>query len=239
MTTSEDKKPSNGPDFGPMRTFGRTGGRPLSQRQQRLMDEMLPKIAVDIANQQDDFDPNALFTSEYDTYWFEIGFGGAEHLIGQAKNNPNVGFIGAEPFLEGVAKALVQIEETQVENVRLHADDARQVLKKLSDNSLDRVFIMFPDPWHKARHHKRRIIQQDFLKTLSRVLKPQGQIRFATDWENYAEWTLEQFQESNDFKWTADNIKDCTTPPKDHVTTRYQVKGLGDCAPIYLDFVKV
>lgn len=239
MTTPKDEKKSNGSEFGPLRTFGRTGGRPLSNRQQKLMDELLPKLAVDVSGHTADDNPHNLFKEKRDEIWFEIGFGGAEHLIGQAQKNPNIGFIGCEPFLEGVAKAVTLIWENNIENIRLHAYDARDILNGLADNSLDRVFIMFPDPWHKAKHHKRRLIQAEFLQTLARVLKTGGKVRFATDWANYADWALERFEQSTDFEWTANKADDWQTPPDDHITTRYQMKGLGDCAPVYLDFVRV
>ncbi len=236
MATPKDATNSKGSEFGPLRTFGRTGGRPLSPRQQRLMEELLPKIVVDIDALQDNFDPKDLFNASCKEVWFEIGFGGAEHLIGQAARNPHVGIIGAEPFQEGVAKALTSIETDGVQNVRLHPDDARKVLDKLANASLDRIFIMFPDPWHKTRHHKRRLIQPEFIETLARILKPEGKVRFATDWANYADWTLERFENSDKFNWLAQSSDDWKNPPKDHVTTRYQTKGLGDCAPIWLDF---
>jgi len=238
--TGEDKhKKSNGSEFGPLRTFGRTGGRPLSARQQKLMDEELPKYAIDTKDHKANLAPDTLFTHSPREVWFEIGFGGAEHLIGQAQKHPDFGIIGCEPFLEGVAKAVTQIWENKINNIRLHADDARDILDALSDNSLDRVFIMFPDPWHKAKHHKRRLIQVEFLQTLARVLKKGGQVRFATDWANYADWALEKFEASDDFEWTANQADDWRIPPQDHITTRYQMKGLGDCKPVFLDFVKV
>ncbi len=239
MTTPEDEKKSNGSEFGPLRTFGRTGGRPLSTRQQKLMDELLPKLSVNINDHIASFDPNELFEEKPKEIWFEIGFGGAEHLIGQAQNNPDIGFIGCEPFLEGVAKAVTLIWENEIPNIRLHAYDARDILNGLADQSLDRVFIMFPDPWHKTKHHKRRLIQPEFLETLSRVLKPGGKVRFATDWANYADWALERFEQSPHFEWTATKADDWRIPPADHVTTRYQTKGLGDCKPVFLDFAKI
>lgn len=236
MTTPKDETNSKGSEFGPLRTFGRTGGRPLSPRQQRLMEDLLPKIVVDMDALQNDCDPNTFFDKPYEQIWFEIGFGGAEHLIGQAARNPQAGIIGAEPFQEGVAKAVTMVDADNIQNVRIHPDDARKVLDQLSNASLDRVFIMFPDPWHKTRHHKRRLIQPEFIETLGRIVKPNGKVRFATDWANYADWTLERFENSNKFNWLAQSAEDWKSPPKDHVTTRYQTKGLGDCAPIWLDF---
>lgn len=168
----------------------------------------------------------------------EIGFGGGEHLVAQAAANPDARFIGVEPFLNGVASCLRHIEESGVTNVRLHQGDAREVLAQLADPSLDRVDILFPDPWPKTRHHKRRLIQPHFVDELARVLNPGGAVRFATDWANYAAWTLEIFMREPRFVWAAERAADWRTPWPGHVTTRYQQKHLGDCAPIFLQFVR-
>lgn len=169
----------------------------------------------------------------------EIGFGGGEHLVAQAVANPDARFIGVEPFLNGVASCLRHIEESGVTNVRLHQGDAREVLAQLADASLDRVDILFPDPWPKKRHHKRRLIQPHFVDELARVLNPGGAVRFATDWANYAAWTLEIFMREPRFVWAAERAADWRTPWPGHVTTRYQQKRLGDCAPIFLQFVRI
>ena len=168
----------------------------------------------------------------------EIGFGGGEHLVTQACAHPEQRFIGVEPFLNGVASCLRHIEESGVQNVRLHQGDARDVIARLPDASLDRVYILFPDPWPKARHHKRRLIQPAFLDELARVMKPGAELRFATDWANYASWTLEHVTRDPRFVWLAERAEDWRTPWPGHVTTRYEAKKLGDCAPIWLRFVK-
>jgi tRNA (guanine-N7-)-methyltransferase len=168
----------------------------------------------------------------------EIGFGGGEHLVAQAAAHPELRFIGVEPFLNGVASCLRHIEESGVQNVRLHQGDARDVLARLPDASLDRVDILFPDPWPKKRHWKRRLIQADFVADLARVLKPGGEVRFATDWRHYAAWTLEIFTRDPRFSWNAGRAADWRAPWPGHVTTRYELKGLGDCPPIFLDFVR-
>lgn len=167
----------------------------------------------------------------------EIGFGGGEHLAAQAAAHPDQRFIGVEPFLNGVASCLRHIEESGVQNVRLHHGDAREVIARLPDASLDLCYILFPDPWPKLRHHKRRLIQPDFLDALARALKPGGEVRFATDWANYAAWTLEQFTRDVRFKWTAERAADWRGPRPGHVATRYEQKKLGDCAPVFLQFV--
>ena len=168
----------------------------------------------------------------------EIGFGGGEHLVAQASAHPDARFIGVEPFLNGVASCLRHIEESGVQNVRLHHGDARDVMARLPGASLDLCYILFPDPWPKARHHKRRLIQADFLDELVRVLKPGAEVRFATDWANYAAWTLEHFVRDVRFAWTAERAEDWRKAWPGHVTTRYEAKKLGDCAPVWLRFVK-
>ncbi len=168
----------------------------------------------------------------------EIGFGGGEHLVAQAGAHPDARFIGVEPFLNGVASCLRHIEESGVQNVRLCQGDARDVIARLPDACLDLVYILFPDPWPKTRHWKRRLIQREFLDELARVLKPGGEVCFATDWAHYAAWTLEHFVKHPAFAWTAERASDWRAPWPGHVPTRYEQKRLGDCAPIYLRFVR-
>ena len=194
------------------------------------METLLPRIALDPAAGVD--------MSGAAEVWLEIGFGGGEHLAAQAKRHPGVLFLGAEPFLNGAASALRHIDEAGIENVRLHIGDARELLTALPGASIDRVFILFPDPWPKARHHKRRLIQDDTVAELLRVLKPKGRLRFATDWEDYADWTLERLTRTPGLSWTAERGDDWRVPPADHVTTRYESKRLGDIDPVFLDFVR-
>ena len=215
------------PPHGPLRSFGRIKARPIKPRQAALLDTLLPKIA---------FDPAEPLIGEA---WLEIGFGGGEHLAEQAVRHPQVRLIGAEPFLNGVASALRHLDERGLTNVRLHQGDAREVLQQLPDASLTRIFILFPDPWPKARHHKRRLVQPDTVAEFARVLRPGGRLRFATDWADYANRALETFLASPRFRWTAERADDWRAPPPDHVTTRYEAKRLGDCAPVFLDFERI
>jgi len=180
-------------------------------------------------------DPRALFPAAR-AFVLEIGFGGGEHLAAQAAAHPDTGYLGVEPFLNGVGSCLRHIEEAGVSNVRLHMGDARDVLAVLPDASVDRVDILFPDPWPKARHHKRRLVQTDFVASLARVVKRGGEVRFATDWANYAAWTLEIFTHAPQFAWRAETAADWRSPWPGHVTTRYEEKKLGDCAPVWLRF---
>lgn len=234
---SSDDPAAKPPTWGPLRSFGRIKSRTLKPRQAALFDTLLPRIAVpDPA--AGPIDPKALMPGAR-AVWLEIGFGGGEHLAGQAERNPDVLILGCEPFLNGVGSALRHVDERGLANVRLHADDARDVLDALPDACLERIFVLFPDPWPKARHHKRRLIQPETVAAFARVLKPGGTLRFATDWADYAAWTLERFAASPEFAWNAERADDWRTAPADHVPTRYQEKLLGDCEPVFLDFVRV
>ena len=217
----------------PLRSFGRIKSRPIKPRQAALMDTLLPRIRVPA----EPFDPRAL-APEAREVWLEIGFGGGEHMAAQAARRPEVLILGAEPFQNGVASALRHIDEQGLTNVRVKDGDARELLSHLPDASLERVFILFPDPWPKARHHKRRLVQADVAAELARVLKPGGTLRFASDWADYVDWSLERLTGNPAFRWTAERAADWRTPPVDHVTTRYEEKRLGDCAPVFLDFVR-
>ena len=218
----------------PIRTYGRKGGRALSARQQGLIDNLLPALTIP-KSEDGGLDPAALF-GEVDEVWLEIGFGGAEHLIEQAQKHPGIGFLACEPFIEGIAKALTGIEERSLKNIRLHDDDARDVLAWLAPHSVARAFILFPDPWPKKRQQKRRLIQSDFLDNLHRVMQPGGQVRFATDVKSYADEALQRFLAHGGYDWQVSCADDWRCAPSDHVTTRYETKKLGDCAPIWFDF---
>lgn len=225
------------PPHRPIRTFGRIGGRALSVRQQGLIDTLLPHLSVPEAS-PGSLDPQTLFTPGGKEVWLEIGFGGGEHLTGQALQNPEIGFIGCEPFIEGMAKALGQIENDGLTNIRLHMNDARPIVESLSEASLARIFILFPDPWPKKRQQKRRLIQPAFLDELARTLTPGGRLRFATDVKSYANEALAHFVAHPAFQWCAEKADDWRVPPGDHLTTRYETKQLGDCAPVWFDFVR-
>ena len=220
----------------PLRSFGRIKSRAIKPRQAALFDTLLPAIALPDPT-KGPIDPEALMPGATSA-WLEIGFGGGEHLAAQAARHPDALMIGCEPFLNGVGSALRHIDEGGLKNVRLHADDARAVVDALPDASLDRVMILFPDPWHKARHNKRRLVQDDFALALARVLKPGGRLRFVTDWKDYADWALERFQRTPGLTWLADEADDWRVAPADHVVTRYEEKKLGDTPPIFLEFEK-
>ena len=229
--------PSDDPAHRPLRSFGRIKSRAIKPRQAALFDTLLPSITVPDPK-AGPIDPAVLMPGAAGV-WLEIGFGGGEHLAEQASRHPDVLMIGCEPFLNEVASALRHIDERGLKNVRLHADDARDVMAALPDVSLDRVMILFPDPWHKARHNKRRLIQEDSAAGIARLLKPGGRLRFVTDWKDYAEWALERFERTPGLVRQVDPSDDGFTAPADHVVTRYEEKKLGDTPPIFLDFRRV
>ena len=230
MSSSED------PTLRPLRSFGRIKSRAIKPRQAALFETLLPSIALPDPK-AGPIDPKALMPGAA-AVWLEIGFGGGEHLAEQAARHPDTLMIGCEPFLNGVGSALRHIDERGLKNVRIHADDARDVMAALPDASLDRVMILFPDPWHKARHNKRRLVQDAFAAEIVRLLKPGGGLRFVTDWKDYADWALEKFERTHGLVWQAEAADDWRTAPADHVVTRYEEKKLGDTAPIFLDFVR-
>ena len=231
----------------PLRSFGRVKGRALKPRQAGLIETLLPHLAIEIpetgeidlasASPADELIPPTDETPPLPSrVILEIGFGGGEHLVAQAVREPNALFLGAEPFVNGVGSCLRHIEESGVTNVRLHHGDARDVLGALPAASLDLVYILFPDPWPKARHWKRRLIQAEFVAALAHVVKPSGEVRFATDWKAYAAWTLAVFPGGADFVWRADCVRDWQEPWPDHEPSRYERKALGDTKPVYLKF---
>jgi tRNA (guanine-N7-)-methyltransferase len=219
------------------RLYGRAAGKPLSKTQTGRVEVLLPTLAVPEGG-VGELQPLSLFPGAA-RVWLEIGFGGGEHLAGQASAHADAGIIGVEPFLEGVAKLLSEVESRALSNVRIRRGDARDLVAQLADASIDRAFILFPDPWPKTRHRKRRLLQGEFIVELARVMKPGAGLRFATDWADYADRALADVVRSGLFSWTAARADDWRKPPADHVTTRYQEKRLGDCAPVFLDFVRI
>ncbi|HZD90633.1 MAG TPA: tRNA (guanosine(46)-N7)-methyltransferase TrmB [Pseudolabrys sp.] len=219
--------------------FGRRKGHPLKARQQALFDTLLPRIALELDAPAPQ-DLRSLFPGRPDTVRLEIGFGGAEHLIAQAKANPDCGFIGSDAFINGVAKALVAIDEQKLDNVRLHFGDASELLAWLPAKKLARIDLLYPDPWPKRRHWKRRFIQDESLPRLARVLRPGGELRFATDIADYAVYALARVMRSNEFFWTAEGADDWRKPWPDFGGTRYEAKAKREGrTPAYFVFRKV
>lgn len=217
----------------PLRSFGRLKSRPIKPRQAALMEARLPSLRVPSGPVL----PAVLMPGARET-WLEIGFGGGEHMAAQAARAADVLIIGAEPFVNGVASAVRHIDEQGLDNVRLHDGDVRELIARLPEASLARVFILFPDPWPKTRQQKRRLVQPELVSELARTLRPGGRLRFASDVASYVDQALERFLANPAFTWTAGRADDWRVPPADHITTRYEEKRLGDCAPVFLDFVR-
>ena len=221
-----------------IRSFGRRRGRKLSGRQASLLTDLLPRVSVDLG-QPAPADLTQLFSPGTSAAWLEIGFGGAEHLIWQARANPEVGFIGCEPFEDGVVKALTAIDADGIGNLKLWGDDVRPLLRWLPDASLGRVFMLFPDPWPKARHQKRRLFSTSLLAELARVMAPGAELRLATDIGDYARTALLAVAETPVFQWTAESPDDWRVRPDDWPGTRYEAKAVreGRCR-YYFRFVR-
>lgn len=207
------------------RLYGRRQGRPLRAGKRRLLADVLPERAVpfDPAAPPGSADAAHLFPSATDV-WLEIGFGGGEHLLDQAERHPTIGFIGIEPFINGVASFLKATAARPVDNVRILMDDARPLLRALAPASIGCAFILFPDPWPKKRHWKRRIVARPVLDELARVLKPTAELRLATDHQGYGQWMLLAVLAHPAFVWTARAAADWRTRPADQVETRYESK---------------
>ncbi|MEQ9643686.1 MAG: tRNA (guanine(46)-N(7))-methyltransferase TrmB [Alphaproteobacteria bacterium] len=197
-----------------------------------MFEERLPRVALDPES------PLAGFAEAAET-WLEIGFGGGEHLAACIVAHPGIRFIGCEPFETGVAKLLAEVPEDALDRLRVLMDDARLMLDKLPDASIDRVFLLFPDPWPKTRHHKRRFVTPENLAEIARVLKDGGRFRYVSDDIGYVRWTLARMPACPDLRWTARRPDDWRVRPDDWVETRYEQKALAagrSCT--YLDFVR-
>ena len=209
----------------PRAFFGRHKRHALKPRQAALVETLLPRLGLDLAKTAP-ADPRTLFPHSVDEVRLEIGFGGGEHLVAQAAANRSVGYIGTDAFLNGVAKALVAIDEHRLDNVRLFSGDASELIDWLPGASLARIDLLYPDPWPKRRHWKRRFVQDDSLKRLARILTSGGEFRFATDIASYAEHVLMRVLRSADFVWTAARADDWRKPWSGFVRTRYEAKAI-------------
>jgi len=220
----------------PRAFFGRRKGHPLRAHQAELYGDLLPRLALDISKPAP-ADLRTLFPVPVTELRLEIGFGGGEHFVEQASGNPRTGFIGIEPFVNGMAKALAAIEARALSNVRLSADDAVQVLEWFPAGAFARVDLLYPDPWPKRRHWKRRFVQDETLIALARILRSGGEFRFATDIPDYTAWTLARVLRSNDFIWTAERADDWRLPWPQFSGTRYEAKAKREGrTPCYLIF---
>lgn len=216
------------------RTFyGRRKGKPLTAQQSERYERLKPEVSFCLSNPQKNHRPQA-------PLWLEIGFGGGEHLLHQAGEHRDVDFIGAEPFINGVSKLIRGIEVNNLTNVRLHEGDALDVLDALVPESLDRVFLLYPDPWPKRRHNQRRFISQKSVAALARTMKTGAQLDIATDIDDYAAWILNHLHLSKKFIWTAKSAQDWLNPWQGWHSTRYESKALREGrTPSYLRFEKI
>jgi tRNA (guanine-N7-)-methyltransferase len=219
--------------------FGRRKGHRLRPRQAQLIDTLLPQLAVDLARSAP-AELGALFPVAVTEVQLEIGFGGGESMIAQAIERPHTGFLGVEPFVNGMAKALAAIDANKLRNIRLHFDDAVSLIAWLPETSLVRVDLIHPDPWPKRRHWKRRFVQDEMVVKLARVLRRGGEFRFVTDIADYAAWTLQRLIRSKDFEWTAQCADDWREPWPGFTKTRYHAKAArAERASCYLIFRKL
>lgn len=227
-------------DGEPRAFFGRKSGKTLHARQQKLVDELLPEIEICFSDQTARLAPRRSFNNPDASLILEIGYGGGEHLARQAAENPGTNYIGAEVFSGGIGKMLEKIDAGRLSNIRLFTFDALNLLRDLPDAGLDGVYLLYPDPWPKTRHHKRRFVSPLTLAELGRVIKPGGFFRFATDIEDYANWTLAHILRSKDFHWPLAAAGSWHTPYDGWQATRYEQKARreGRNVSFYFSFIR-
>ncbi len=230
---------------GPFRNFyGRRHGKRLRPSQRRLLEEMLDQIAVPglppaRSGEPGEVDLRALFGRDCPV-WLEIGFGSGEHMAHQAARHPEAGILGCEPYVNGVASLLGKLRDSPLPNVRIHPGDVRDLMDVLPAGSVSRTFLLYPDPWPKKRHHRRRFMTPEHLRPLARAMKPGSRLRVATDIPDYARQAVEQIARSADFEWTAESRRDWQRPWDDWLPTRYEIKALKEeRVPIYLNFTRL
>jgi tRNA (guanine-N7-)-methyltransferase len=216
--------------------FGRRKGKRLRPAHDRLVQSLLPTLRVRLGET-----PAVLFGGRNAAgTWLEIGFGGGEHLAAQARAHPDINFIGCEPFVNGMAKLLALVEQDKLDNIRIWDEDVTDLLPTLPDGCLDRVYILYPDPWPKRRQRKRRLVSDDTLKELARVMRPGAELRFASDIDNYIGWVLARVLRSADFRWAATRPDDWRKPYEGWPGTRYEAKATREGrVPSYLRVVRM
>lgn len=226
------------PDTGMRRAlYGRSKGKALRAYHAGLVEKLLPRLEIDAAGLSE---PARLFPFPVQELRLEIGFGGGEHLAARAKEDASVGFIGCEPFVNGVAKLLAVIDAEKRENIRIRMGDARALMETLPEASLSRLYLLYPDPWPKRRHNKRRFVSPEMISQFARVIKPGGELRFATDIDDYAGWTLKRFLAAPEFRWRAGRADDWRLPWAGWRPTRYEAKARAEGrSSAYLTFVRL
>ena len=219
---------------------GRRRGRKLRPNVAKLLEDRLPELLIKTRPNQTEINPLNLFKNPIGRIWLEIGFGAGEHIAWQAKNNPNVGFIGCEPFINGVASLVRHSVSEKLLNIRIVPDDVRPFLIKLPDQSIDRLFVLFPDPWPKRKHRNRRIIQRSTLGEFHRILKPGAKFRIATDHPVYLKWIIIHLSNYEGFSWLARRAQDWRQRSSDWPQTRYELKAITEGrAPIFLEYRRI
>ena len=219
------------------RWFGRRTGRKLTAARQRLLMELLPSLRLDPDTRLDAV--ATLFPTPVDDLWMEIGFGAGEHLAAKAASHPNIGFIGCEPYINGVATLLARVNDQALTNIRIYDNDVRQLIPVMPSACLGRLYLLFSDPWPKVRHHGRRITVASNLDEFARLLRPGAEFRFATDQAEFAVWTLERVLRDRRFTWLARAADDWRLAPADWVETRYEQKARNrGLKPVYLNFLR-
>ena len=219
--------------------FGRRRGKPVRPHQAVALEKGLARFGIDLAASAP-ADLRTLFEAPVSHVRLEIGFGGGEHLRHIAANNPDAGFIGVEPFVNGMAKMMTVLDETPQLNIRLYDDDATQLLDWLPEASLDGIDLFYPDPWRKKKHWKRRFVSPVNLDRFARVLKSGSKFRFASDIDTYVNWTLQHCRAHHAFEWQAADAADWHTPYEGWTRTRYEAKAIRENrTPAYLTFVRV
>lgn len=219
-----------------LKFFGRRKGRPLKQSQEQLLSQRLPALSISPEDSAwTSGDSGRLIGRPATALWFEVGFGSGEHLVWQAREHPHVCIVGCEPFLNGVAKLIRDVDMHGLDNVRVLADDARPLLDALPDGAIDRFFLLFPDPWPKKRHWNRRFLGPANLPLLARVLKDGAELRLASDHPGYQDWMMRHLFRHPDFEWLDEGPRDWRVRKADWPSTRYEEKALAG-TPVYLRF---
>ena len=221
--------------YQPWRFYGRRSGHALSERKKALLNELLPSKLINLTD-SNVFDPSQLFGSDMEL-WMEIGFGSGEHIAYQAEQYPEVGFIGCEPYINGVVSLLDYIEKKSLNNIRIYNNDARILIKQLLPDKLSRVFLLFSDPWPKKRHHFRRFVNSENLDALSRVMKDAAELKFSSDNSDFVRSSLYAFYRHKNFNWLFNECRDWYTSFDPSVVTRYERKAImGGRKCVYLTF---
>ena len=206
------------------RFYGRRHGHALRPGRRQLIEAVLPTLKIPQPGIAETIQLPELFGSEKRAYWMEIGFGSGEHLAALAEANPEIGFVGCEPYINGVAALVSVIDSKELTNIRLFNDDAHLLFASLPDAVFERIYLPYADPWPKKRHHRRRLVQIDTLETFARLLVDEGEFRFASDHMGYVRWVLEIAAGHPTLEWTARRPKDWRTRPRDSIETRYEAK---------------